>query len=63
MDDLTHTITITVSGNYPHGAKTRASVTLSGTGDLDHHIEAFKAALVASGFSVSVAAKLDEIEA
>lgn len=58
-DDLTHTVTIAVSGNYPHGAKAHASVTLSGDGGLDHMIEAFKTALVAAGFSLAVAARLD----
>lgn len=62
MDDLSHTITITVSGNYPHGEKPHASVTVRGNGDLDHMFEAFKAALVAAGFALETAKKLDEID-
>ena len=62
-DDMTHTVTITVTGNYQHGAKQHASVSMSGDGGLDHMIEAFKASLVAAGFSVETAAKLDALEA
>jgi len=62
-DEMTHTVTITVSGNYPHGQKQHASVTINGDGGLDHMIEAFKAALVAAGFALDTAKKLDEIDA
>jgi len=62
-DDMTHTVTITVTGNYPHGAKQHASVSMSGDGGLDHMIETFKASLVAAGFSMETAAKLDALEA
>ena len=63
-DDLTHTVTITVTGNYPHGSREHCSVTIAGNGDLDHMIEAFKASLVAAGFiSMETAAKLDALEA
>ena len=62
-DDMTHTVTITVTGNYPHGAKQHASVSMSGDGGLDHMIEAFKASLVAAGFSTETAAKLDSLQA
>ena len=62
-EDMTHTVTITVSGNYPHGQKQHASVTINGDGGLDHMIEAFKAALVAAGFALDTAKKLDEIDA
>lgn len=63
MDDLTHTIEITITGNYPHGGKQHASVSLSGDGGLDHMIEAFKASLIAGGFSMETAKKLDELDA
>ena len=64
MDDkMTHTVTIIVSGNYPHGQKQHSQVTLSGDGGLDHMIEAFKASLIAAGFSIDTAKKLDEIDA
>ncbi len=59
VDELTHTITIAVTGNYPHGQKQHSSVTVSGDGSLDHMLDAFKAALVAAGFSPETAAKLD----
>ena len=62
-DDLTHTVTITVTGKYPHGSREHCSVTLAGDGDLHHMIEAFKASLVAAGFSMETAAKLDALEA
>ena len=63
MDGLTHTVTVTIIGNYPHGHKMRAEVRISGNGDLDHMFEAFKAALVAAGFSTETAGKLDGIDA
>lgn len=61
MDDLTHTITITISGNYPHGTKQHASISIIGAGDLNHMIKAFKTALVAAGFSTDTAEKFDGI--
>ena len=62
MDELTHKVEITISGNYPHGNKQHAMVSLSGNGGLDHMIEAFKAALIAAGFSIGTAKKLDELD-
>ncbi len=62
MDELTHSIEITIMGNYPHGQKQHAKVQMSGDGGLDHMIEAFKAALVAAGFSLEAAASLDRVE-
>lgn len=58
MDDLTHTIVITISGNYPHGTKTHASVTMSGDGGVEHMLDAYRTALVAAGFSPAKAQKL-----
>lgn len=55
MDGLTHTVTITVTGNYPHGSKQHASVTMAGDGGLDHMLDIFRAALVAAGFSTRTA--------
>jgi hypothetical protein len=55
MDELTHKVEITISGNYPHGTKQHSSVSISGDGGLDHMIEAFKAALIAAGFSIDTA--------
>lgn len=61
-NDLTHVVEITVIGNYPNGQKQQAKVSISGDGDLDHMIEAFKAALVAAGFSTDIAKKLDLVD-
>jgi hypothetical protein len=62
MDGQTHTVTITVTDHYPHGLKQYASVTIGGDGQLDHMFEAFKAALVAAGFALETAKKLDDID-
>lgn len=51
-DDPTHTITITIDGNYPHGGKQHAQVIMSGNGDLQHMIEAVKASLMAAGLDM-----------
>lgn len=59
--ELTHIIDIKITGNFPRGGKQHAMVSLSGDGSLDHIIEAFKIALVAAGFSMDTAKKLDEI--
>ena len=63
LDDMTHKIEITITGNYPHGSKQHASISISGDGGLDHMIESFKAALIAAGFSMETATKLDELDA
>lgn len=62
-DALTHKVEITITGNYPHGNKQHASVSISGDGSLDHMFEAFKAALVASGFSLDTVKRLDGVDA
>lgn len=62
IDELTHSVEITITGNYPHGQKQHARVQMSGDGGLDHMIEAFKAALVAAGFSLQTASSLDRID-
>lgn len=59
-DDLTHTVTITIDGNYPHGAKQHAQVIMAGNGDLQHMIEAFKASLMAAGFGYETVRKFNE---
>lgn len=59
-DDLTHTITITIDGNYPHGSKQHAQVIMSGDGGLQHMIEAFKASLMAAGFGYETVRQFDE---
>ena len=63
MDELTHKVEITITGNYPHGSKQHAHVAISGDGSLDHMIEAFKTALIAAGFALYTAKKLDELDA
>ena len=63
MDELTHSVTVTVNGKYLHGEKQHASVTMSGDGGLEHMLAAFRAALVAVGFSTGKAADLQFREA
>lgn len=58
MDELTHSVTVTVNGNYPHGQRQHATVTMGGDGGLDHMLDTFRAALVAAGFSTETAATL-----
>lgn len=59
---LTHKIEITISGVYQSGERKHANICLYGDGNLDHMIEAFKMALIAGGFSLETAKKLDEID-
>ena len=61
MSQPTHKITFAIVGKYPHGATQEATVSISGNGDLDHMVEAFKTALVACGYALDTAAKLDDI--
>ncbi len=64
LDDLTHAITVVVSGRYPHGREQpQASVTVNGDGGIGHALDAFRAALVAMGFSAAVAGRLTVEEA
>lgn len=58
----THTITVTVVGRNMHGEDERSSVEIAGDGSLDHHLQAYVAALVASGFATDTAAKLLTLE-
>ena len=62
MYEPTHKVDITISGNYTHGTRQHASVSIIGDGGLYHMIEAFKAALIAAGFSTDTAKKLDELD-
>lgn len=55
MDNLTHKVEIIVTGNYSHGPKTHASVTVGGDGGIDHMLSAFKAALIAAGYGTDFA--------
>lgn len=50
MDELTHKIEITVTGNYTHGGKHHSSVAVSGDGGIEHMLSAFKAAMIAAGY-------------
>ena len=56
-----HTVTVTVTGNYTHGESQHATVTVSGDGGIEHMLDAFKSALVASGFALDTAKRLDEV--
>lgn len=56
----THILTITMTGIYAHGKEhEHATVKIAGDGSLDHAVDAFRAALVAMGFSAGVAERLD----
>lgn len=61
MDELTHTIEIKITGNYPHGSKQQASISISGNGGIGHMAEAFKAALIAAGYSIEIAGTIDSL--
>lgn len=54
-----HTVTVTIRGNTTHSGKQVALVEIGGDGSLDHILDAFKAALVAAGFSTVTAGKLE----
>lgn len=58
MDDLTHKIEITITGNYPHGQKQHATVSVSGDGSIEHMLDTFRAAMVAGGYSTEMAQRL-----
>lgn len=62
MDYLTHKVEITITGDYPSGSKQRATVAIAGDGGIEHMLEAFRAALVAAGFSLETAKKIGEID-
>ena len=56
---MTHTIEIKVSAEYQHSKeKEESSVKITGNGDIDHMLDAFKASLVAAGFSIDFAKNL-----
>jgi hypothetical protein len=59
MSDITHYVTVTITGNYQHGDKADATVTLGGRGDLEHMLSTFRAALVVAGFRAETAALLN----
>jgi len=50
-EDLTHAVTVTVFGLYDRGPEEHVSVTIRGDGGLTHMVDAFRAALIAVGFS------------
>jgi hypothetical protein len=59
-DTATHSITIVVTGRYPHGREhPQASVTVNGDCSLEHAVDSFRAALVAMGFACATAATLN----
>lgn len=59
MDELTHTIEMMING--PH-EKQRTHVSTSGDGGLAHMLEVFKAALIASGFTLDTVRKFEELD-
>lgn len=58
MDELTHTVTVSIIGRYPHGERQHAEVMVAGSGDLAHMLDTFRAALVAAGFTAETASCL-----
>ncbi len=58
-DELTHSVTVTINGKYPHGERQHASVTMAGDGNIEHMLDVFRAALIAAGFSALCASRLD----
>jgi hypothetical protein len=60
MDDLTHTVEITIIQRYPPDGDQKARIVIDGHGALEYDtiVEAFKAALMAAGFAEVVADKL-----
>jgi len=57
----THIITVHTDYKYLHADPKRRmySVEVSGDGDIDHYLQAFRTALVAAGFDLETAARLD----
>jgi hypothetical protein len=53
-----HTVRIEVIGDYQHGGKQLASVSVGGDGGLDHLLTAFKAALLAVGYCEATVGKI-----
>lgn len=62
MDKPTHTVVITVLVDHPAGQCQQNSVSISGNGNFDHMIEAFKTSLIASGFSLGAVKAMDELD-
>lgn len=58
----TYTVVITVFFDHPAGQRQQNSVSISGSGNLDHMIDAFKASLIASGFSLGAVKVMDELD-
>lgn len=65
-DDRTHAIAISVGAWATMETTAQgydSSITVVGDGGIDFYLDAFRAALVASGFAVGVAARLQLVEA
>lgn len=59
-DELTHTVTVEVHGNYVRGPKTHCRVSIGGDGGIEHMVDAFAAALLAAGFTVETVEKFHD---
>lgn len=57
----THIITVHTDYKYLHGEPQQQAhhIVVRGDGDLDHYLHAFRTALVAAGFDLETAARLD----
>lgn len=54
-----HTVAVTITASTVHTGNQMVSVSVDGSGDIDHMVETFRAALVAAGFTCATAATLD----
>jgi hypothetical protein len=53
-----HTVTVMLAGKAQHVAGAGGSVTVAGDGSMQHVLQAFRAGLLAAGFSAADAARL-----
>jgi len=62
IDELTHKISITIYGRYTDGYDQHAHIEVHGDGGLEHMMDAFRAALLASGFAVETVNSVKVVE-
>ena len=60
--NLTHTIKIEVTGHYPHGGKEHSSVSVSGSGDAEHYLDAVRAVMLAGSFALDTVGRVQLAE-
>lgn len=62
MGRFSHTVTVTIKSNYRHGSNQGSSLTLEGDGGIEFFFDVFKLTLLAAGFALDTAKKLDELD-